>query len=527
LLANCARIFAGLMVTLVLLAGCGDPDELDSPAGNVPPTSTSGVESSPVPDRTPTSAPAPDPSPTPLYEWDAFTQQAQMYADQIGVTLEEAKDRLSRQDDFGPLSAALHMNEQETFAGAFLQHQPEFKFVVLFTRDGEETLRKYIEEGSELDEYIEVRHVRYSLAELHEIREEADLVLALLESFNASSSLSVTENRVEYYVQNAAQVEQMLADAGLLLPEAAVVLGDGPPVDFDPPEEVPGIYIAIPKPTFGGGDYPDALLTGTLVLDGGCLLVASDYGGEYMGGEHLLPIWHSDHRLQVDGDTIEVVNGDGDVIARVGDPVWMGGAGGRGSIYDDHLHYPVPDSCPADGSWGVGGIDPLAEQPVIPTPVPEGTPFDLHTVGWPAHFADVQSILDALPEQLSDGLPRWTEPEASGRIVIGYGPQDAAGMPRLVVTDLTTGTYFPDYWTASDLMASQFMGAGGRAIGGDGNMTWASEDTSHTGRIDRYDSVPVHAINWGASNGRVLFTASAEDYGQLETLVATVVGALK
>jgi hypothetical protein len=514
---NRTRTAVVLVLAVFLLAACGEAEEFDSP-------SASGDESpAQATEVIPTSTREPEPSPTPLYEWDAFTQQAQMYADQIGVSLEEAKDRLSRQDDFGPLYGALETNEQETFAGAYLQHQPDFKFVVLFTRDGEETNRKYVKEASELDKFIEVRHVRYSQIELQAIRDEADDVLAQIPNVNASSSTSDMDNRVEYYVQNAAQVEQMLVDAGLALPEGAVMLGDGPPVSFDPPAEVPDIYIAIPKPTLGESVYPDALLTGTLVLEGGCLLVDSDHGEDY-----LLPIWHHDHRLQVDGERIEVVNRDREVIARVGDPVWIGGAGGGGFYQgiNESLHYPIPESCPANGYWGVGWVDPLAKQPVIPTPVREGAPFDLHTVEWPVDFANVESIIDALPQQLAEGLPQWEEPETLGRMVIGYGPNDAAGTPRLVVTDLTTGTYFPDYWTAGDLMASLFMGAGGRAVGGDGNMTWASEDTSHSNRIDRYDMVPVHAINWGTSDGRVLFTASSADYAQLEILVAAVIATM-
>ena len=36
-------------------------------------------------------------------------------------------------------------NEKDTFAGLWIQHQPEHRFVVLVTHDGEETIRPYIE----------------------------------------------------------------------------------------------------------------------------------------------------------------------------------------------------------------------------------------------------------------------------------------------------------------------------------------------------------------------------------------------
>lgn len=41
-----------------------------------------------------------------------------------------------RQDLVGNLGAVLAANEPETFAGLWIEHKPQFKGVVLFTRDG-------------------------------------------------------------------------------------------------------------------------------------------------------------------------------------------------------------------------------------------------------------------------------------------------------------------------------------------------------------------------------------------------------
>ena len=50
----------------------------------------------------------------------------------------------------------MEANEQPTFGGLWIQHKPEFKAVVAFTRDGEETVRPYIQ-GTSLADMVEVR----------------------------------------------------------------------------------------------------------------------------------------------------------------------------------------------------------------------------------------------------------------------------------------------------------------------------------------------------------------------------------
>lgn len=496
-----------LFVAMLALAACGEEETFNAPAG-----SSTEVQSIPTPRITPTPTELPDPSTRP---------DAVMYAEQVGVSFEEALDRLERQGDFGPLNGALEANERETFAGAYLQHEPEFKFVVLFTRNGEETIRKYVAEGSELDEFVEVREVRFSLDELTEIRKEADKVIGQLDNFSPSSWISVQANEVHYDVQNAEQAVQFLVDAGLALPEGAAFVGDGQPVEFAVPEPVEGIYIAIHKPEFGGMDRDDVEFSGTLLLIDGCLVIESEW---YDG--LVLPIWNSDHRLQVLGDDIAVVNGNGEVVAKVDQPIWSGGSVSmfRREISED-LYYPVPDTCRMTHTWRAIGVQPLDQQPVIPTPVPEGAPLGLHTADWPGDFAAVDAILANLPDQIGEGLERWEDTSDDGRLIVGYGPPNEPGLPRLIITDLTTGDHFPDFWTTSDLIASQFMGVGGRAVGWYENLSWASEDTNRTGRDSRYDQAPVHALNWGTSAGKVLFTASAAEYDLLELLVAAVIEA--
>ena len=65
---------------------------------------------------------------------DAVAQDAVMYAADQGVDLDEAIRRLQLQDPIGELDAELTENERDTFGGLLIQHAPEFRVVVRFTR---------------------------------------------------------------------------------------------------------------------------------------------------------------------------------------------------------------------------------------------------------------------------------------------------------------------------------------------------------------------------------------------------------
>ena len=90
-----------------------------------------------------------------------------MYAEQFGVELQEAVNRLMLQEPAGKLGATLEEHEGDTFADLWIQHEPEFVIVVAFTRNGDETVRRYIQ-GGPLEELVKVRHADATLRELME-----------------------------------------------------------------------------------------------------------------------------------------------------------------------------------------------------------------------------------------------------------------------------------------------------------------------------------------------------------------------
>ena len=103
---------------------------------------------------------------------------AEVYAKYYGVSIEEALHRLQLQDSFPGLPTALENNEQGTFGGIWIQHEPEYKIVVAFTKNGQQTFNEYSKYLTEdAAAYIELRVVNKSLVEL---KNEQDKLLKYL-----------------------------------------------------------------------------------------------------------------------------------------------------------------------------------------------------------------------------------------------------------------------------------------------------------------------------------------------------------
>lgn len=92
----------------------------------------------------------------------------QKYADYYGVSFEEADYRLQMQDALDGLESELSEMERDTFAGFWIQNVPEYRFVVMFTRDGEKIIEPYLE-GKPYTHLIEIREAMVTLAELRDI----------------------------------------------------------------------------------------------------------------------------------------------------------------------------------------------------------------------------------------------------------------------------------------------------------------------------------------------------------------------
>jgi hypothetical protein len=153
---------------------------------------------------------------------EALMKDAQAYAAAMGVSLDEAIRRLQLQDEIGSLNAALAVNEADTFAGLWIQHQPTYRVVVQFTRDGEAVIQPYIEHGP-LAGIVEVRIAHATLNELEAARAQAAQIAHGL-SIRASSGINVFKNRAELYVLDPTEFHVALREAGLQLPANVKVI---------------------------------------------------------------------------------------------------------------------------------------------------------------------------------------------------------------------------------------------------------------------------------------------------------------
>jgi hypothetical protein len=162
------------------------------------------------------------PTPTPItetpavaFEDEPLRLQATIYAQRFGVPLEEALRRVKMTGESPGVEHILEANEPETFAGLWSLGSSEKGLVVAFTRDGEETLKKYsIYLTGKTAAFIQVRTVQYSLVELRQARDEMMtslkinnilFVLAGTNVFENSTDITILESdrvRTEAAVQN-------------------------------------------------------------------------------------------------------------------------------------------------------------------------------------------------------------------------------------------------------------------------------------------------------------------------------------
>lgn len=103
------------------------------------------------------------------------------------------------------------------------------------------------------------------------------------------------------------------------------------------------VYLPIYAPL---DSVPEALLSGRLVEDDGCLWIETSAG-------RALPMWPSGSKLERDGTSLEVVN-TGGARAVVGTQVVAGGGGYGPEHYDfvvELIGQQVPDACRGEDSY--------------------------------------------------------------------------------------------------------------------------------------------------------------------------------
>lgn len=154
---------------------------------------------------------------------DVEAFESEIYAEHFGVTVDEAVRRFELQDIIGELDAEVTAREAETFAGLWIEHTPEYKVVVLFTRYAEETIAPYLQSYPELAGIIEVRTAEMSLSELRHAQNEASSAIRAL-GIPLESEIDVYTNRVKVYVADEVRFNNAIKDGELVLPDCVEVV---------------------------------------------------------------------------------------------------------------------------------------------------------------------------------------------------------------------------------------------------------------------------------------------------------------
>jgi hypothetical protein len=151
----------------------------------------------------------------------ALLEDATSYAQRYTLSLAEAVRRLQLQLRVGDLDAALSRDERSSFGGLWIQHEPAFRLVMAFT-DGSAASRSLSAvRDRALDVEVDLRSVRWTLAELEE-HQRAAMELATKLEVRVDADINVFQNRVEIYALEDGR--RKLANAQLALPASVEVI---------------------------------------------------------------------------------------------------------------------------------------------------------------------------------------------------------------------------------------------------------------------------------------------------------------
>ncbi|NDJ36128.1 MAG: hypothetical protein GYB64_15845 [Chloroflexi bacterium] len=268
---------------------------------------------------------------------------AQQYAEDFGVPLEEAARRMQIQQQTSTLIDRLQADYPDTFSTLWFEHEPEFRVVIGYT-DGDASQFDPLLAGLPYAADVEPRLMALSEQELADIQRETLDALRANGIPIGSAWVDILEQQVGITAGNPDLLREAVAAAGIELHEAVVVQPANP--DYIPPSnegyvleettpEGQPILLIVDAPADA---FPLAGLEGTLTLDeAGCLRI---------GG--LVAVWPNGTTLTISADVIEVVSYDGSVLGRVGDPIVASGGTGPAEHFAERIPGYPADTCPGD-----------------------------------------------------------------------------------------------------------------------------------------------------------------------------------
>ena len=148
---------------------------------------------------------------------DPASRDAQEYADHIGISLEEAQNRLALQKLAGELDAKLTNHEGQTFGGLWIEHTPEFKVVVQLTQDPQEAVDRH-NDSDDLAAVLDTRTVDVSLAQLQEVQSQAIQAIDS-KAIPIESGIDVQGGKVKVYVAERDRLDEEIEEGRVTLPD--------------------------------------------------------------------------------------------------------------------------------------------------------------------------------------------------------------------------------------------------------------------------------------------------------------------
>ena len=275
--------------------------------------------------------------------------------------------RMQWQETMGEVQPVLMADLPGTYGGLWVEEQPDYRIVIALTEGDIETIRPYLA-GYEWADFVEVQPVNYTLEELRADQIVASQAAETVQVL-ATTAVDIVNNRVELIVGNPGLFYTDLDQAGIELPESVVVLASDP--DGELPDTNRGvmleaiisddrlIYLPVQPPSESS---MAALMEGTLVEVDGCLRIEDDH---YADG--WLVLWPFGSDIRVDDDRIEVINRNGQPVARVGERLRAGGGAVESTRamagFDEVIPGMPIDGCPGP-YWVAAPLETLSEQSV-------------------------------------------------------------------------------------------------------------------------------------------------------------------
>ncbi|KCZ72900.1 hypothetical protein ANME2D_01336 [Candidatus Methanoperedens nitroreducens] len=183
---------------------------------------------------------------------DPLLYDAQIYASNNNVSTEEALCRFQLQNIPMP-EEELRTKEVETFAGLWIEHNPEFRVVVQFTRDGEKTIKPYLKQYPEFADIVEVRNTaKVSLADLQRDQNNVTYSTNAL-GIRVQSDINVYNNNVELYITKAdrSRFDDALQRREIRLPDTVrVITVEAEQMGIDMPFLTPTAQVSPEAPGF-------------------------------------------------------------------------------------------------------------------------------------------------------------------------------------------------------------------------------------------------------------------------------------